>query len=231
MKSLAKKINYEILNNYNGFYQILLNGVCIKTPKGNSIDLPNLKSAKLLVKRLKKNNKNKIIDEIKITYTAIDKVALNKQKYIKEVLKFLSTDTIVFISDNQKKLYSKQKKYWEPLILWINEKFDLDLKHTSNLQIQNYSLDKNRLLNSYINKFSIYELSALISLTSLTNSLIISIALIESKINYNQAFRFSFLEELFQASIWGKDKEAYSRLNSIKLDIKLVKYYFDSIKN
>ena len=69
------------------------------------------------------------------------------------------------------------------------------------------------------------------SLTSVTNSLIISIALIESKINYNQAFRFSFLEELFQASIWGKDEEAYSRLNSIKLDIKLVKYYFDSIKN
>ena len=146
-------------------------------------------------------------------------------------MQVLSTDTIVFVSDNQKKLYSKQKKYWEPLILWINEKFDLDLKHTSNLQIQNYSLDKNRLLNSYINKFSIYELSALISLTSLTNSLIISIALIESKINYNQAFRFSFLEELFQASIWGKDEEAYSRLNSIKLDIKLVKYYFDSIKN
>ncbi|MBF87726.1 MAG: hypothetical protein CMJ14_06965 [Pelagibacterales bacterium] len=231
MKSLAKKKDYEILNNDNGLYKIVLNGVCIKTPKGNSIDLPNLKSAKLLVKRLKKNNKNKIIDEIKITYTAIDKVALNKQKYIKEVLQVLSTDTIVFISDNQEKLYSKQKKYWEPLILWINEKFDLDLKHSSNLQIQNYSLDKNRLLNSYINKFSIYELSALISLTSLTNSLIISIALIESKINYNQAFRFSFLEELFQASIWGKDKEAYSRLNSIKLDIKLVKYYFDSIKN
>ena len=231
MKFLAKKKDYEILNNDNGLYKIVLNGVYIKTPKGNSIDLPNLKSAKLLVKTLKKNNKNKIIDEIKITYTAIDKVALNKQKYIKEVLQVLSTDTIVFISDNQKKLYSKQKKYWEPLILWINEKFDLDLKHTSNLQIQNYSLDKNRLLNSYINKFSIYELSALISLTSLTNSLIISIALIESKINYNQAFRFSFLEELFQASIWGKDKEAYSRLNSIKLDIKLVKYYFDSIKN
>ena len=80
-------------------------------------------------------------------------------------------------------------------------------------------------------RFNIYELSALISLISITNSLIISIALLESKINYSKAFKLSFLEELFQASIWGKDEEAYERLNSIKLDIKCVKYYFDSIKN
>jgi len=39
------------------------------------------------------------------------------------------------------------------------------------------------------------------------------------------------LEELYQASLWGKDKEAFDRLDSIKLDIKSVKDYFVAIKD
>ena len=86
-------------------------------------------------------------------------------------------------------------------------------------------------IKKVIKKYNIYELSALYTLIGITNSLVISLALLESKISYKKAFELSFLEELYQASIWGKDREAFERLNSIKLDIKCVKDYFDAVNN
>ena len=231
MSISVKNINYKIIKNDNDLYQIFINDQFIRTPMQNAINLPSHKMAKLMSKVLKKNSYRNIIDEVKMTYTAIDKINLNKNKYIEDALLSINTDTILFISKNQKELLSKQKRHWVPLVEWINNKFDLGLQITSNLDIKFLSKTKSNKLKNFIKRFNIYELSALISLISITNSLIISIALLESKINYSKAFKLSFLEELFQASIWGKDEEAYERLNSIKLDIKCVKYYFDSIKN
>ena len=37
------------------------------------------------------------------------------------------------------------------------------------------------------------------------------------------------LEELYQISKWGKDEEAFDRLNAIKVDIRNIKKYYDSV--
>ena len=39
----------------------------------------------------------------------------------------------------------------------------------------------------------------------------------------------SNLEELYQISKWGKDEEAFDRLNTIKVDIRNIKKYYDSV--
>ena len=109
--------------------------------------------------------------------------------------------------------------------------YKLDIKHSSNLKLAQQNKKDIENLTNLINKYNIFELSALITLIKLTNSLIIPLALFESKISANIAFKLSFLEELYQASLWGKDKEAFDRLDSIKLDIKSVKDYFVAIKD
>ena len=220
---------YEINKSSNGLYQIIINSKIIKTPLGKNLDIPSRKVANAILKNLKKSKKNVLVSEFKITCTAIDKIALSKKQYLDNLLLILQTDVILFFSENQIDLYNKQKKLWTPLIIWMKERFELDLSYSKNLNITLLS-DKNlKKIKNFINSLNNYELSALISLTDITNSLIISLALFESKISYKKAFDLSFLEELYQISIWGKDVEALDRLDSIKLDIKCVKDYFDSI--
>ena len=74
-----------------------------------------------------------------------------------------------------------------------------------------------------------FELSAIGVLVQLTNSIIISLALVNDKINAKDAYEISNLEEIYQSSLWGKDEEAFTRLKAISIDIKNVKKYFDAI--
>jgi len=227
---LVKK--YKIIKNNREFYVIVLNNKNIKTPLGNILEFPSLKIAKRILRNIENSNKsNSSVSEIKLIYTAIDKIALSKSKYISDMVMNLQTDVISFFAAEQKTLYLKQKKSWLPLIIWMKEIYKVEVLYSSSLKIPIQKRNSMERLKTIIKKFNIYELSALNTLISITNSLVISLALLKSKINYKKAFELSFLEELYQSSIWGKDKEAFERLDSIKLDIKCVKDYFDAVND
>jgi len=223
---------YKIIKNNNGFYKIGFNKKYIKTPLGKVVKFPSLKIAKIFLKNIKSFNKNKFnssVSEIKLVYTAIDKISLSKNNYVNTIVSKIKTDVICFFSLEQKSLYLKQKKLWLPLIKWMKDVHKVEILYTSTLKGPIQTKNDIKRLKNIIKKFNIYELSALHALIGVTNSFVISLALLESKINYKKAFELSFLEELYQSSVWGKDEEAFKRLDSIKLDIKCVKDYFDAV--
>ena len=119
---LVKK--YKIIKNNNDFYKIVFNNKHIKTPLGNIVKFPSLKIAKIFLKKIIDSNKNKsktTVSEIKLVYTAIDKIALSKSNYIHNIVMNLQTDLICFFSSEQKSLYLKQRKLWLPLIKWMKD--------------------------------------------------------------------------------------------------------------
>jgi len=225
------KIKYKIVKEIDNIYEILINQKQIMTPAGNILKIPTNNMADIIVKDIKKGKDDKQVSALKITNTAIDQISRNKKEYISNIVNSIHSDTICFFALDQEDLYKEQKKLWMPLIIWMKKFYKLDIKHSSNLKLAQQNKKDIENLTNLINKYNIFELSALITLIKLTNSLIIPLALFESKISANIAFKLSFLEELYQASLWGKDKEAFDRLDSIKLDIKSVKDYFVAIKN
>tara|TARA_B100000686_G_scaffold116504_1_gene123830 strand:- start:17937 stop:18641 length:705 start_codon:yes stop_codon:yes gene_type:complete len=223
---------YKIIKNNNDFYKIVFNNKYFKTPLGNVIKFPSLKIAKIFLKKIKSSDKNQsqtTVSEIKLVYMAIDKIALSKSNYINNIAMNIQTDVICFFSSEQKSLYLKQKKLWLPLIQWMKDMYKVQILYSSTFKVHIQTKNNIERLKKIIKKYNIYELSALHTLIGITNSFVISLALLESKISYKKAFELSFLEELYQSSIWGEDEEALERLNSIKLDIKLVKDYFDAV--
>ncbi len=226
-----KNIKYEIIKDNNGNFNIMINNKNIKTPSDNLVTLPSLKVAKRVLKNIKYPSKINIVSDLKISFTAIDKISLSRGEFISKMTKSLQTDVLIYFAEHQKDLFKRQKKLWMPLLDWFNKKFGFKLSHSKDLNINFLSDSKTQKVKNILKTYNIYELSALYSLISITNSFIVSLALLEDKITYKSAFNVSFLEELYQASIWGKDDEAFTRLNSIKLDIKCVKDYFDSINS
>ena len=229
----SKLVNkYKIIKNNNDLYTIVLNNENVKTPLGNVVEFPSIKIAKIILKSVKNLNKtNSTVSEIKLFYTAIDKIALSKSKYINEIVKNFQTDVISFFASEQEFLYLKQKKSWLPLIIWMKDTYKVEVLYSSSFKVPIQPKNNIERLKKIIKNFNIYELSALNTLIGLTNSLVISLALLDDKISYKKAFELSYLEKLYQASIWGKDKEEFERLNSIKLDIKCVKDYFDAVSD
>ena len=232
MDHLIKNIKIDIVQVKQGKYQLNINNKSLKTPDGNIIELPSMKLAKLLLKDYESSFNSKslnIVRPIKITNTAIDKIKPNNIFYINEITDNLNNDMIIYFANSPLELVDLQNKEWLPLINYMESSYNIELIYTSKLFSINQKPDSLLKLKNILNEINIFKLSAIYTLSQITKSIIISLALVNNKISAKKAFENSNLEELYQISKWGKDEEAFDRLNTIKVDIRNIKKYYDSV--
>ena len=232
MDHLIKNIKIDIVQVKQGKYQLNINNKSLKTPDGNIIELPSMKLAKLLLKDYESSFNSKslnIVRPIKITNTAIDKIKPNNIFYINEITNNLNNDMICYFANSPVELVDLQNKEWLPLINYMESSYNIELIYTSKLFSINQKPDSLLKLKNILNEINIFKLSAIYTLSQITKSIIISLALVNNKISAKKAFENSNLEELYQISKWGKDEEAFDRLNTIKVDIRNIKKYYDSV--
>jgi len=232
MDHVIKNIKIDIVQSKKGKYLLTINNKSLKTPDGNIIELPSMKLAKILLKDYESSFKSKplnIVRPIKITNTAIDKIKPNNIFYINEITDNLNNDMICYFANSPVELVDLQNKDWIPLINYMKSSYNIELIYTSKLFSINQKLDSLLKLKNILNEINIFKLSAIYTLSQITKSIIISLALVNNKISAKKAFENSNLEELYQISKWGKDEEAFDRLNTIKVDIRNIKKYYDSV--
>ena len=232
MDHLIKNIKIDIVQSKKGKYLLTINNKSLKTPDGNIIELPSMKLAKILLKDYESSFKSKplnIVRPIKITNTAIDKIKPNNIFYINEITNNLNNDMICYFANSPVELVDLQNKDWLPLINYMKSSYNIELIYTSKLFSINQKPDSLLKLKNILNEINIFKLSAIYTLSQITKSIIISLALVNNKISAKKAFENSNLEELYQISKWGKDEEAFDRLNTIKVDIRNIKKYYDSV--
>ena len=232
MVHLIKNIKIDIVKGKKGKYLLNINNKSLKTPDGNIIELPSIKLAKILLKDYESSFKSKllnIVSPIKITNTAIDKIKPNNIFYINEITDNLNNDMICYFANSPVELVDLQNKEWLPLINYMESSYNIELIYTSKLFSINQKPDSLLKLKNILNEINIFKLSAIYTLSQITKSIIISLALVNNKISAKKAFENSNLEELYQISKWGKDEEAFDRLNTIKVDIRNIKKYYDSV--
>ena len=232
MDHVIKNIKIDIVQSKKGKYLLTINNKSLKTPDGNTIELPSMKLAKILLKDYESSFKSKplnIVRPIKITNTAIDKIKPNNIFYINEITDNLNNDMICYFAKSPVELVDLQNKEWLPLINYMESSYNIELIYTSKLFSINQKPDSLLKLKNILNEINIFKLSAIYTLSQITKSIIISLALVNNKISAKKAFENSNLEELYQISKWGKDEEAFDRLNTIKVDIRNIKKYYDSV--
>ena len=232
MDNVIKNIKIDIVQSKKGKYLLTINNKSLKTPDGNTIELPSMKLAKILLKDYESSFKSKplnIVRPIKITNTAIDKIKPNNIFYINQITDNLNNDMICYFANSPIELVDLQNKEWLPLINYMESSYNIELIYTSKLFSINQKPDSLLKLKNILNEINIFKLSAIYTLSQITKSIIISLALVNNKISAKKAFENSNLEELYQISKWGKDEEAFDRLNTIKVDIRNIKKYYDSV--
>jgi chaperone required for assembly of F1-ATPase len=227
------KLIFKIINSSKNNYCIQINDKIAKTPNGNLIELPTLKLAKIILKDFQ-SKKSKmlanIVSPVRITNTAIDKLVTSNYAYIEQLSAYLNSDVVCYFSYSPKDLVKKQNKNWLPMIKFMQDEYNINILYTSEILAISQPKASLAKLKKILKSKNCFELSAIGVLVQLTNSIIISLALVNDKINAKDAYEISNLEEIYQSSFWGKDEEAFTRLKAISIDIKNVKKYFEAIK-
>ena len=226
------KLTFKIIKSIETNYCIQINNKMAKTPNRNLIEVPTLKLAKIILKDFQIKSSKKlanIVSPIRMTNTALDKIAINNHAYIEALSLYINSDVVCYFASSPKDLVKKQNKYWLPMIKCMQDLYNINILHTSEIIAVSQSEENITKVKEILIKKSCFELSAIGVLVQLTNSIIISLALVNNKISVKDAYEISNLEEIHQSSLWGKDEEAFTRLKAISIDIKNVKKYFDAI--
>jgi chaperone required for assembly of F1-ATPase len=160
-----------------------------------------------------------------IDFTGITKdISARKEEVTDKLIKFSFTDVLLFWSANDE-IKAVQVQKWTPILEWLGARFSLNLEKTDTLAApksneDNYERFKDILLALPDKKLTVFYLAAL-----LLKSPLLALALIDGRINADEAFDLAFLEEIEQNKRWGVDSECLSRRQQIKAELHEIAGY------
>ena len=148
---------------------------------------------------------------MQLAATAIDRVAPNRAAVIAELTGYGRSDLLCYRATFPEDLIERQAKAWQPLLDWAKDGLGVTLAVTEG--VMPIAQDDQALLKiqDHVASFDDYYLTALHSLTTVSGSVIIGLAVMNKHIDAQKAFECAMLDEEYSIEQWGDDAEAVAR--------------------
>ena len=220
---LKPKLKYE-----NGFFNLFINNKEIKTPEKVSFNFKEKIFPNLILKEIKKFKLKNLNQSIyyNIFSLAKDKIVMDKQKYIEEVLKYINTDLICYWEQKPEDLYTLQIDNWSKQLKKL-KKEELKFDYTFNILPIEQKGSSIELLKNKLIILDDMILACLLIVTKITSSLLLSYLFITNRIKPIDLYKNTYLHEIWQSNKWGIVEEEKEKRES---DLLIFKKIFKLIK-
>jgi chaperone required for assembly of F1-ATPase len=148
---------------------------------------------------------------MQLASTAIDRVRPRRDIVIDEIATYAETDLLCYRADSPSELVARQAEEWQPMLDWAAGRFDAALSVTAGIMPVSQPPGAVRALRMAVAECDEFVLSALYTLTVVSGSLVLALAVRDSAMDPEAAFDASHLDAEWQASLWGRDPHAESR--------------------
>lgn len=140
--------------------------------------------------------------------TVVDRVTPQRDHVVAEVAGFGGSDLTCYLADEPLELATRQEAVWAPLRAWAAATFSARLVPTAGVMPQGQAPETLDALRRAVEAVDDWELAPLHTLTSVTGSLVIGLAILHGRLGADAGFDASQVDEAFQAERWGVDREA-----------------------
>jgi chaperone required for assembly of F1-ATPase len=165
-----------------------------------------------------------------LAYTAIDRIAPQREAVVESLLVFLDTDTLSYRAEaEQVSLLADQTKGWDPILVWAKERFGVTWQVTSGIMPIDQSPELHAAIRRYLLELDAMHVAALSVFATLFSSLALAIAVMDRHIDAMQGFALSRLEEEDQNARWGKDEEAIKRAKRVEEETYAVSRFLNAL--
>lgn len=212
----------------NSYFLLLFNKKLFNTPMNNAVKIYDKKIAfslkEYLNLNIKKKKKYKYFE--KILYFYFDLSIKNRTILEKKIIDNLDSDLLCYRADKYTELEKIQSKMFDPLVLFVKEKFMLDFQ-VENSVIPFKQDNKNVIvLNKILKKLDNLKFTTYYFINNLTNSNIIALNFLVNNIKLQNIWNCLSLDETYSFRKWGKDKEAIEMLNNKKKELdEIINFY------
>lgn len=190
-------------------YTILLDGKPIKTPLRNNVIIPTEAIAMRIMAEWAAQEEVIVPHTMPITRlmnTAIDRVHPQRGEIISQLLAYIPTDTLCFVTPIDPNLRAQQTEVWTPIILWAQGVLGCEILQTETFSppVQAYT----DTVKARLELLTDLQLSCLHECVTLTGSILLGLAVVEHAFSTQALWDASILEEIHQQAQWGTDQEA-----------------------
>lgn len=193
----------------------------VYTPAKNPFTLPNPALAEAIEKewQLGKKYSPSSMPLTALAYTAIDKIAGNKNYIVEILMVYIDSDTLAYRATSSENLAKLQEEKWGSVLKWAGSRFDVAWQTTSGVMPVEQSPVLHKTIERYLHSLNEWQLAAFCVLSSGFSSLVLAISVCENHLTASEAFTLSRLEEDEQAKQWGRDTEMEKRTRKMQEEI------------
>ena len=139
----------------------------------------------------------------KACFLSADRSERESLKLKDKLVGYGMSDLLCYRADKGSDLVKIQSKSWDPLVDWLQNQLNITLLISHSLAPIEQSRDLEKGLSKLLLPIEPLALTAMNELVTLSNSLIIGLALLKGKILPEKAWKIMRIEEEWQRSIWG----------------------------
>ena len=211
-KELPKRFYKEVQVVPEGAgHAIHLDGRPVRTPLKNALTVPAKLLAEAIAEEWGAQDEHIVpatMPITKIANTTIDHSVTKRDGIIDEFVSFAGSDLLCYRADTPQGLVERQQAHWDPLLRWAKEYAGADLLVTAGVIHQAQPEEALASLRNQAAGLDAFRLTALQTLTALTGSAVVSLAIAEGAIAGEAAWTAVNVDEDWQIELWGWDAEA-----------------------
>ena len=198
-----------------GAFSILLDGKTMRTPAKSPLTVPTRALADLL--RNEWDAQTEVVNPAIMPVsrhinTAIDGIAQDRQAVFEDILRFSSSDLLCYRAGEPQELVGRQTDQWDPIIDWASNSLGARFILVEGVMHQEQPREAIAAFAVTLRKYdTAIELAALHTMTSLTGSAILALALAEGERSLDDVWTLAHLDEDWTAEQWGEDEDAQIR--------------------
>jgi chaperone required for assembly of F1-ATPase len=196
-----------------GGYVVLLDGKVVRTPARQPLILPNKALADAVAAEWQ--DQQTVIDPARMPLTRlsnsiIDGVAASASVVAAEVEKYLGSDLLFYRADGPERLVARQSELWDPIVAWARSALGARFELVEGVIHVAQPLQSIKAAAAGIPREP-WRLGAVHSLTTLTGSALIALALAHQAISPDAAWTAAHVDEDWNMELWGRDALALER--------------------
>ncbi len=222
MKRIYKSVSTAPAADANGV-TILLDERPVRTPMGALLVVPNQALAALLVAEWSAQADDILPASMpfnQLANSAVDLTAANRAQVIETLSGYVNADLICYRAERPDDLVLAQSRHWQPLVNWMQGRFEVALAVTTGLEQTPQDPALERAVRARLEGLNNFELTGVNELTTISQSLTIALALLEERLDVAAAWQAARVDEDYQEGRWGIDGEAKLRADRLLVDFR-----------
>lgn len=223
----------DVARDEAGFH-VTLDGRGLRTPGNKTpIVLPVIELAQAMATEWAAQDK--VIDPATMPLTRLINSAVESGEALApafraEIGKFAGNDLLLYRADTPQELVAEQERVWDDVLVRLARSFDVAFQPTIGIIHQPQPASTLEKLDAALEGQGLLSLTALVSITGLTGSGLLAIALLHQLVTPDEVWTAAHVDEDHQIRLWGEDEEASERRGKRRVEFDVAVQVVEALR-